>query len=262
MWTSPAIVQYSPPAVLRARSSGMVAMVHVSDGQIVSVGSPIITIRNDDLTIQLGRKKKELAQVEQEILAAQWSGNAVDMADAEARKAGLQQQIGELQIEVDQLVLRAPVDGTVISRSLALMHGTFVKPGDEVAVVGREDSKRLKVSISQSEARDAQRWQDQPVRVIVNGQSTWTQQLTRIETRASTTPPDDSLIAVNAGSLPAIQQEGGYVLSEPRVNAFIELTPAQSKRLRCGQRASVHLASDKPTIGQYLLSRVWGFVSY
>ncbi len=257
-WTSPGIVQYSPPAVLRVRSSGFVENVHVTDGQWVQAGSPIVTLRNENLNIKLLRQKKQLAQINQEILSAQWRGMSIELAGAVTRKDGLQQQLDELQLDVDQLVLRAPIDGRIISRRLSILAGTFVQSGDEVAVIGREDSKRIKVSIGQVEARETKRWQGKTLRIVVSNRSTFTGKLSRIETRADTAPPDDALLAINGGALAAIQErDDRFVLSEPRVNGIIELTSEQSKKLRCGQRASVYLGNNNGSLGYYYLTRLW-----
>ncbi|MCA9232968.1 MAG: biotin/lipoyl-binding protein [Planctomycetales bacterium] len=256
-WTSPGIVQYSPPAVLRARSAGFVEQVHVVDGQFVSAGAAIVTLRNDELHLELLRQTKEIALVDQEILSAQWLGKSTELADAITRKNALQEQLEQLQDEVDHLTLRASVDGRVISRRLDLIRETYVDAGEELAVIGNEDSKRVKVSISQTEARDAEFWQGKPLRIIVNGHAALASRLTRLETRADTTPPDDSLLAIHGGSLASLlESEDRLVLCEPRVNGIIELTPAQSRQLRCGQRAFVHIESAKQSIGQKFFMQV------
>lgn len=249
-WTAPAIVEYDPPAVLRNRSAGFVETIHVRDGQRVVAGQPIVSLRNEDLELQLFDLKRQLAQVEQENRAARWHRLSPELGDALARESALAQQITELTAAVDALVVRAPCPGTLVSRRLRSMLETYVEPGEELAVVGVEHAKRLKVSISQSEARQADTWKEHPLRIIVSGQRSWTGVLTRLETRATAKPPAASLLANNGGPLAAIQlKPDEFVLCEPRVNAFISLTSEQSLPLRCGQRASVKLNSNGPSIG-------------
>jgi hypothetical protein len=120
-------------------------------------------------------------------------------------------------------------------------------------------AERLKVSISQSEAKDADSWKSKPLKVFAD-RRTWSQKLSKIESRSDTASPDEALLAIHAGSRVANQQESGYVLCEPRVYAYIELTPRQSLHLRCGQRVSVYLQSNKPTLGSLLLSRISSYV--
>lgn len=254
-WTAPAIVEFDPPAVIRARSAGFVTRIHVRDGEAVTSGQPIISLRNEDLELRLFELRKQIAQVQQEILAARWQNKSSELSDAEARQAGLRDQYFELETSVEELVLRAPCDGIVVSRRLALIPDTYIKTGEELAVVGRENAKRLKLSVSQNEARQADEWIGHPLRIIVDGHSTWTSILSRLETRADSKPPDESLIAVNGGPLAAVRQGAdALALCEPRVNAYVALSQSESLPLRCGQRAYVRLKSDRLSIAQWIIA--------
>lgn len=255
--TAPAIVQYDPPTVIRTRSDGFIESVHVTDGDMVLKGQPLVTLRNDDLQIMLLRRQKELAQVEQQVLSAQWRGESSELSDAIARRDGLKSQVEELQIDVNQLIVRATTEGTVVSRRLAILEGTYLSAGEELAVIGREHSKRLKLSIHQGEARQAATWQTRPLRIVVDGHLAWTTKLTRLETRADTTPPDPSLLAINGGSLTAVQHAGDeFRLCEPRVNAYVKLSASQSQKLMAGRRAFVAIQSERRTLGDSLLALI------
>ncbi len=260
-WTVPAIVQYDPPAVMRARSDAFVDQIHVCNGQFVTKGQPVVTLRNDDLVIELGRKKTELAQTQCKLSTARWLGRSSETKAAQSRCDSLKEQVEQLQREVDQLRLVAPVDGIVVARRLALLHGTYVESGAEIAVVGREESKRLKVSITQNDATYLEKYEAPPARVLV-GNLAWEATIDRIETRADTTPIDDSLLAINGGSLASIQGDNSDVrVVTPRVSAFIRLTPEQSLALRPGRRASVALGGARETLGKQLLFRLREFLA-
>jgi len=247
-------VEYDPPAVLRTRSSGFVETIHVVDGQSVLAGQPIISLSNDELQLQLWENESHLAQVQQEVNAARWLGKSSELQDALTRESVLQQQIAERQADVNGLVLCAPCDGTVVSRQLALMRGTYVEAGQEIGVIGREHSKRLKLSISQHSAQQTQQWCGQPLRVVVDGQQAWTARLQRLETRADSRSPDPALLAINGGVLASLQQAGEQpMLCEPRVNGFIGLTAEQSRLLSCGQLAFVKLDGSRESLGQRLV---------
>jgi putative peptide zinc metalloprotease protein len=254
-WTAPAIVQYDPPATVRTSSAGFVEGVHAVDGDVVAEGQPIITLRNDDLVLERSKLKKELAQLQQEILSAQWNADSSALNDARSRETGLLEQVREVQSQVDKLVLRASANGTLVSRRLNELQGTYLKTGSELAVIGNEDQKRLKLSLSQSDAKQSNTWKHQPLRVVVSGHGAWSANLSRLETRAEVKAPDDSLLAVNGGTLSSVQTAAGeFGLCEPRVNAFVTLTPGQSSKLRTGQRASINIASNYRSLGDLLLS--------
>jgi putative peptide zinc metalloprotease protein len=256
-WTAPAIVQYDPPAVLRCRSAGFIVELHVRDGETVMKGQPIVTLRNEDLALELSSVRKELAQTEQQIRAAQWQADSSKLGDANSRRTGLVERVEDLQSQVDSLVLSAPTNGTLVARNLHLLIGTYVKAGHELAIVGSEDAKRLKVSITQHEAKQADEWIDRPLRIVVNDQPAFTAKLHRLETRADCTPPDISLLATNGGPLATIQSTDNKLeLSEPRVNGHIPLTPAQALQLRSGQRAYVSIGSSRQSLGSFLCSKL------
>jgi putative peptide zinc metalloprotease protein len=262
-WTAPAIVQYDPPAVLRSGTAGFIIELHVQDGETVTTGQPIVTLRNDDLELELAGLRKELAQIEQQILAAQWQADSSKLGDANSRKAGLMEQVEALQNQVDSLVIISPITGTLVARNLHLLVGTYVKAGHELAVVGSEDAKRLKVSITQREAKQANDWIHQPLRIVVNHQPTINAKMRRLETRADNIPPDDALLAVNGGPLATISTPDEKLhLSEPRVSGHIPLTPTQALQLRTGQRAYVSISSCQQSLGSYLYEKLFRLTGF
>jgi putative peptide zinc metalloprotease protein len=256
-WTVPAIVQYDPRAVLRARTDGFIKELHVLDGETLTAGQPIVTLRNDDLEFELSGLRKELAQTEQQILAAQWHADSSKLGDATSRRKGLVEQVEELQNQVDSLVLRSPITGTLVARNMHLLLGTYVKAGHELGIVGREDSKRLKVSITQYDAKQSARWINRPLRIVIANQPKITAMLSRLESRAGINPPDDSLLATNGGVLATVTASNDtFELSEPRVNGYIPLTATQACQLRSGQRAYVSIGSAHQSLGSLLYVRL------
>lgn len=254
-WTAPAIVQYDPPSILRTRSAGFIETIHAFNGATVAQGDPIVTLRNDNLCLSLSDLQKQLAQARQEILAAQWRIDSSALGDAQSREVGLEQQLAELEIQVSNLVLFAPTTGTLVSRQIETMQGTYVESGAELGVIGRENCKRLRLSVSQTDAKQTASWSDRPLHVIIDGQSAWEANLTRIESRADLTPPDPALLAINGGSLATIRTSADHTtLCEPRVNAYITLTPDQSRSIAVGRRAFVRIDGSSQSIGMAWLN--------
>jgi putative peptide zinc metalloprotease protein len=60
--TAPAIVEYSPPAVMRAPLNAFVSEIHVQNGEAVTAGQAILTLRNDELQVQYSNLKKQIGQ--------------------------------------------------------------------------------------------------------------------------------------------------------------------------------------------------------
>src|SRR6056297_3302577 len=62
---------------------------------------------------------------------------------------GLQERMDELQNQLSSLQVVAPADGVLSSRTLKHLEGTYVKKGDELAAIGSENKKRLRMLVEQ-----------------------------------------------------------------------------------------------------------------
>ncbi len=68
-------------------------------------------------------------------------------------QSSLQKRLTEKQQQANQLTVRGPVAGRVMSRSLVWAIGTYAQPGTELVAIGDDSRKELRVSISQDDAR-------------------------------------------------------------------------------------------------------------
>jgi putative peptide zinc metalloprotease protein len=208
--------------------------------------------------LKLARLQKDRAQAEQLARAHRSRGDAAQNKLVESEIAGLDQQLAELEQQVAQLEVRAPVAGRVICRQIAQLPGQYLRRGDEIARLGMESSKQLRVSLAQADVEDSQILLKDDVTIMVPGHSVWSQQFARIEPRASREPPDQSMLATAGGPLTVEQDDdGNWILTEPRLLGHIELNARQSSVLRAGQRATVVLGSGSRSLGSRLLDRAW-----
>lgn len=253
--TVPGIVEYNPPAVLRPASDGFVEQVLVRNGEEVEEGQALLVMRNEDLLLELWSCESQLSQVEQEIRSARWKGDESLLKQAATRRNGLQQKAATLQEQVDGLTVRAPYSGRVVARNFAMLEGTFLEQGVEIGAIGNESRKRLKLSLGTWEASRSGSWLDIPVKILVAGHSSWSEKLERLESRATEKPADPSLTAEHGGPLAVRidKQSKEPVLLEPRVAAFVPLSPSISRSLLCGQRCSARISCTRQTIGGRVL---------
>ena len=252
--TCPGIIEYDPPATLLAPTNGFVEQVFVLDGQFVRAGQPILQLHNDEIELDALRKQTQLEQAKFNFRSAQWQSDSSKLEEARSSVHALEQQYSELAKRVDQMLVCAPHDGKVVSRSLRVLPGQYLHQGDEIGAIGDERSKRLKISLSEWEATRFDQWRDLAIHICVPGKWGWKSQISRVETRASEIPPDASLTAANGGSLP-VQAKDGYddpVLTSPRVNAYISLGRSRSEQLRSGQRCVVRIACSQMSLGAKL----------
>lgn len=256
-FTVPGVVEYDPPAVIRAGTSGFVREVFVVDGSKVSTGEILLILENRELELRRADLKKQLAHAEQELLAAQWRGDSSEVHNAVNEHRGIEQQLTEIENEMECLIVKASTDGILVSRKFRQLLGSYVTEGDELAVVGNENRKRLKLSIDQERVSRSQQWLNKPMKINVPGRSAiWTSNA-RLMTRASRNPTEQSLLCTNGGPLAVVMQPNGEPqLADPRVDATVPLTEQQSTLLRTGQLVYANIDCRAATIGQVAVQYV------
>ena len=259
--TSPGIVEYDPPSILRAPAKGFVDEVRVDEGDHVEQGQVIAVLRNDELQVKLQSLKIQLEQSMQLLRAARWVNDSSKAEEEQTNIASLRTQLEEMESQMQSLVICAPHSGKVVARGLKLLKGRYVDRGTEMGAIGNESSKRIKVSVSEWEASRSDEWRQKSVRIAFAGAFSWNAQVSHLESRASDHPADPSLTAVAGGYLPVREQPGAEepVLIEPRVNAYIALGPKRSRSLLCGQRCHVLLSCWQQSLGGWILSKVREF---
>ncbi|HBE70207.1 MAG TPA: hypothetical protein DDW52_18825 [Planctomycetaceae bacterium] len=261
--TVPAVVQYDPPCVLRATSAGFVDQILAHDGEWVVAGQTVVVLRNDALVQKRDRSRTELAQTEKELLKARWLGESSEAKQLQSSVEAIKKQLVELDQDVEQLAIVATRDGRVVARRLPQLLGSYLEAGTEIGVVGLEDQKRLKVSLSQRDVTQLQA-ADRPVKVrVIDDKQIWDATVERIEARASTQPADPALLALNGGRLASrVMDSQEPELSEARVNAIVSIAPAHSSNLLSGQRAFVALGVPPKSILQALTTHLREFLAW
>jgi RND family efflux transporter MFP subunit len=146
---------------LGSPTSGTVLKVHVKVWDQVKAGDPIITLDDRDLTAQLQVQLASVTAAEAtaeraEDAAQRWTGlkdtGAVSAGDllsyqvaakeARARVALAKAQVGQTKVMLDRLVVRSPIDATVLQVNVRV--GEFVAAGLKApAVLG--DISRLQI---------------------------------------------------------------------------------------------------------------------
>jgi putative peptide zinc metalloprotease protein len=264
-WISaPAVVEYAPLTVIRCASPGFVEQVHVRSGQQVSEGQPILTLRNDELRIELNDL---MVAIEQSHARARTHQQADELPKYQAELANreaLERKRAEAQRRVEELTIRAPAAGRLLSRSLDWLLGQYLKSGDEVAVLGEESSKELLIAVAQGDLElfRGQIGEGRSVRVSNYRRGAFNASLARLEPRASQEPPHPALLATAGGPLAATprreEQSSGdnlpeYQLLLPCFVGRVTLSSAESSALLCGQLLEVGFRSPQQNVAH----RAW-----
>jgi putative peptide zinc metalloprotease protein len=245
---APAIVEYAPLTILRAGCSGFVRAVHVRSGEHVEQGQLIAKLENRELSSEI--RDLELA-MEQSRLRARALEQQDELAASQAELEeldSLRKKLEEKQQEANHLTLAAPCAGRVLVRNTESLVGTYMTVGAEIAKIGAETNKEVRVSILQEDVHAFNTRLGSSVRVrLSGGQQLWCE-LTKLPPKASTSPTHPSLCAPHGGPLEVRtkrDREGGeevHELLKPRFVGVVSLSPAESNSLRAGQRGLVSLS--------------------
>jgi putative peptide zinc metalloprotease protein len=264
---APAVVEYEPFTPVRAGSAGFVRELRVSSGQQVNQGDVLAVLLNDGLEVEL--RGLDIG-IEQSLLNCRMFKQSGKMASYQAERKNLealQTQQAEKARQVDHLTIRAPRSGHVIGRQFALLLGRHVEEGDEIAAIGDEAAKELRVSVSQDDHDVFRACVGQAVVARIGPAVRLRAPLDSLDPRGRLDPLHPALCAALGGPLPVRQEEDPaaddgqdrgprYVLLNPRFTATVRLTPAESRQVRAGQLGRVSIRAYRKSIGRHLYEMV------
>lgn len=256
----PAVVEYAPHEVIRAKVDGFVNQIHVDSGQHVRQGDHLLTLQNPDLVLKAEQLKSKMEQATIRQRQQTLSGRHAAAQAEETEFQSLAKQFAELMEQVDSLVIRAPRSGVVIRRQLDQIQGTYLAEGDEILVLGDESQKELRLLIPQSKYDQFRDQIGASVRYRVGGSPIETSSLAKIIPRAKTSVEYPALLACNGGPLAVrsvsadpSQPSPDVELLVPHFEAIVGMASSQSASFYSGQRASVSIGGFSETVG----SHVW-----
>jgi pyruvate/2-oxoglutarate dehydrogenase complex dihydrolipoamide acyltransferase (E2) component len=267
----PAIVAYSELHIVRAETRGFVEQIHVAEGQQVTAGTLLVTLRGDDVRAEL--RDVELQWEQSELKARSMNGEKeIAAAQAELERLGaLSERRDQLRRQVAQLEIRAPDEAVVLDSHLDHLLGTFIEVGQPVIHMAVESQKEVQVSIPET-AYDAFAKQiGVTPKVHIRGVSRAIDAgvLAKVEPKANTHLRHDAWAAPYGGPLPVRASshsgdEGAdseFRLVAPRFHGVIALPPEMAQQLRDGQVGEVKLDDAHETVGQwaYRIAANWAY---
>ncbi len=177
----------------------------------------------------------------------------------------LQDKLAEKSEQVRQLTLRAPAAGRVIARELSHRIGTYLKPGDQLAVIGQETRKELLIAIAQSDFDSFAARIGQSVNVRISGNLVLSSPLQSVEPRATKQAPQESMYAALGGplesrSVESTKQGPAFELLAPHFTGVVALPPSISQKLRVGQSGVVWFGRHQETVGSVLRRKLLKFL--
>ena len=274
--TAPIVIEYEPMSVVRSESMGFVETVHVDPDQNVRAGEVLITLRNKELQTQLIETISRLKETRMAAAAQQKSRNIAMWQVEQQNIVALEKQLAETQTSVDQLTLRAPVDGQVLMNDPQSIVGTYISPGQELLSIGDPTNKEAIALVSQSDAHHLETAAGNDVQLRIWGRSDRANGTVReITPRVRTDLPHFAFAGMYGGPLtvvnraeyqdtednPVPEDTSQLVLLESRIAMHIALDSETSEQLYSGQTGLAHLRMRTGSLGPYLIDRASEWIS-
>ncbi|TWU56564.1 hypothetical protein Poly51_24800 [Rubripirellula tenax] len=249
-----AVVRYRPETMIRTRSEGLVAKIHVRDGEDVRRGDIMIELENRDLVHRWSALKLTMEQNAIRIRQAIESRDDGARIILEQRNHSLADQVANFKTQVDALTIVASRSGRVVAPHLDERVGTHVKSGDLVAVIAGGDDKEVIAMVPQQMVDDVRPLIATHVSLIAADNQQIGATLDRIEPRASDQLADPALAATMGGPM-AVHRDRFSDKDEDRNSARL-LEPYF--RARLGVDVGPTRSNESLAVG----SRVWASFGY
>jgi putative peptide zinc metalloprotease protein len=165
--TGHAVMAPATAMPLVAGSPAVVERMFVTNGQRVTAGTPIATLRRPDASDRAAMQQARIAQLEAQLARA--PGSADDLANRavlERELATARASLVTVAEQQDRLILRAPADGIVVDIGTDMHVGRWVNGTEVVARI--IDPTRLDVQAFVSEADAARLQQGAGARFVPN----------------------------------------------------------------------------------------------
>jgi len=155
-WTVQADVTLDPAhrGLVRAIAAGWVLAVKVVSGERVHASQVVAVLDNPDLATDLAKLEARTAEQRRMRAEALYAGDLGGVAKTEAQLANLAGQLAQRRRDQENLTLRSPVDGVVVTDRVQDKVGTPVAPGAVVLEVADLTTLRARIPIPETELGD------------------------------------------------------------------------------------------------------------
>jgi Barrel-sandwich domain of CusB or HlyD membrane-fusion/GAF domain len=157
---APARVEGEGQRIVAAPVDGFIRTVHLRPGASVQAGQVLLTLDDHDLALEREKSSAEIAQLDKQYRDALNKDDAAPIVIARSKLEQAQAQLELIELQLDRVQLKAPLDGVLLSGDLAQSIGMPVKRGQELMTVAPDRSFRIVAEVD-----------EQDVAVLRDGQS-------------------------------------------------------------------------------------------
>lgn len=256
---APAVVSYRNSHDIRSGASGFVHSVAVKTGQPVSAGDELLRIRNPELNVRVAElngllaesKQRSRQYFDQQLIAA-WQAE-------QKNTAALHRQLDEALKQLEQLVVRAPHDGLILTEQPERLDETFVRQGTALLTIGSAEDKTIYALVAPDATQQFLNRVHETVTVCIHGRGTLRApgQLQSPAPRAST-EIELTELAASAGGPVAVraaadndenEPQQKLWFAEPQLKVEVLVATNSLRTLRPGRTGVVYFRTNQELVG-------------
>ena len=211
------------------------------EGALVRKGDLLVRLGDPEVESQRRAVAIDLASLRLDLSRMQAAGDPSSAAIRRADEASLASQEQVLARRHEQLELRAPVDGVILTPRLADRMGAYIRAGDTWCVIGRIDRLRVRVPLSEASLGRLDESSPAEIKGLHLPAETFQGRVTRLPAGRRAAP--GSRAALTVTTVPVAEQSTvpGSLQVEVEVdNSAGLLRPGMTARVRLyGERLSV-----------------------
>jgi transcriptional regulator with GAF, ATPase, and Fis domain/multidrug efflux pump subunit AcrA (membrane-fusion protein) len=248
----------SGPAIVEARLgqgvflplTGKIAKVHVVEGQQVSQGDVIAQLDSSEIELQLLEAGSQLAIIERQIVEARAEGDAAAMNRAAIERQTLRAKVIKARADLQQITLKAPLAGMVLTPNPQELQGRVFAMGDEIVRLADPKNLIILVHIPETDLLDIAIGQS--VRCVLRAQPG--QKFEGKIRHVGRSYEIPSTILDSSTALEDEETQTGFIAEVEIINSPFEIRP--------GMTGHALIYTDKTSVIVRIWRRIRNFISF
>jgi putative peptide zinc metalloprotease protein len=164
--TTDLVLEPGKDARIRALVDGRIQKVFVREGDQVKAGQLLAVLENPDVNAGVQSLRQELAMASSNLRGNQDRSDFGQAAQAVSDRKRLQLEMSIGQKRAQELEIRAPIDGTVVTPNVDQRIGEYLPAGDEFARVADRSTMKARILVQDRDVQDVQPGAPTKVKVL------------------------------------------------------------------------------------------------
>jgi putative peptide zinc metalloprotease protein len=246
-------VQLSQPDQIRPKVHGFLAEILVNEGETVAEGQRIARLQNREITQNLAAAEARFKSAEASVQRALGTDKPAEQIQAESIRATFQAKSEEARRDAQDLILRAPRAGTVLTPNLHQKLGQLARSNELFCEIAPLNPLRIKIALNEKEVRHVRAGQTVTLRANAYPGKTFhaTVDSDPVMFFGDSIPPAFS--ARRSGDVPVFVDAKGHDVPLERTYEAAVLVQNPDRLLRPGMTVRAKIHAGRRLWGQLLL---------